>query len=302
MVDKSNRSSHPPINNEYWDMDSTEPLPVENGMRAHSQEGSFTKSWWAGRWVRALTQVISATRLVRGKAYARHGQVLDMNVQVGLIVARVQGTRPTPYRVRIEVKILENAEWTRAIEAMSSQAIYAAQLLNGEMPHDIEEVFRAVGVMLFPELRGSLVAECSCPDESKPCKHVAAVCLLVGELLDDDPFLLFTMRGRTKEQIMAALRDKRAEHATAPVPGAHPPQTHALVVDTPLEDCLGTFWQMGSEIETVQVHVAAPAVEMELLKMLGVPSFMGDETLSERLSDVYHTVSRKALDIAFGEH
>jgi uncharacterized Zn finger protein len=301
MVDRTTRSSRVPIN-EYWDMDSTDPLPVENGLRARNQEGSFTKSWWAGRWVRALAQVISTARLTRGKAYARQGQVLDLNVQVGLIVARVQGTRPTPYRVRIEVKILENSDWARAIEAMSSQAIYAAQLLNGEMPHDIEEVFRAAGVTLFPELRGSLVTECSCPDESKPCKHVAAVCLLVGELLDDDPFLLFTMRGRTKEQIMAALRDKRAEHAIAPVSGSHLPQPNTLVVDPPLEDCLETFWQMGPEIDAVQVHVAVPDVEMELVKLLGTPSFMGDETLSERLEQVYHTVSCKAMDIAFGEH
>jgi uncharacterized Zn finger protein len=301
MVDRTRRSSPMPIN-EYWDMDSTDPLPVENGLRAHDQEGSFTKSWWAGRWVRALAQVISAARLTRGKAYARRGQVLDLNVQVGLIVARVQGTRPTPYRVRIEVNILENADWARAIEGMSSQAIYAAQLLNGEMPHDIEEVFRAVGVTLFPELRGSLATECSCPDESKPCKHVAAVCLLVGELLDDDPFLLFTMRGRTKEQIMAALRDKRAEHAIAPVSGSHPPQPNTLAVDPPLEDCLETFWQMGPEIDAVQVHVAAPDVEMELVKLLGTPSFMSDETLSEHLAQVYHAVSCKAMDIAFGEH
>jgi len=289
--------------NEYWQFDSATPISVPDGLKARSQWGEFTKSWWAGRWLKALTQFVNPARLVRGKAYARLGQVIELDVQVGLVLARVQGTQPTPYRVRIEFQTLGDAEWERAIAAMVNQAIYAAQLLNGEMPHEIEEVFRSVGVSLFPQNKSELVTRCTCPDSTNPCKHTIAVYLLLGEHLDDDPFLLLAMRGRTKEQIMAALREKRADHAVGPtlVPKAAPAHLIGLVTNASLEESLETFWQMGEEIHTVQVRVTAPDVEMEAIRMLGEPSFAEDEALSERLAEVYRAVSRKALDVAFGE-
>jgi uncharacterized Zn finger protein len=289
--------------NDYWEFDPTEALPVEHGIQAHSQTGRFAQSWWGGRWIKALTQLTPSSRLARGRTYARHGQVVSLDVQVGMILAQVQGTRPTPYRVRIVIQTLSDAEGQQAIDAMASQALYAVQLLNGEMPHEIEEVFRSVGVDLFPEAKGDLVGECTCPDWASPCKHVAAVCLLLAEMLDNDPFLLFVMRGRRKEQIIAALREKRAEHAAAP---ALSPETSSTPIgisnaDLPLEACLESFWHMGSEISAIQVHVAPPEIEMEVVKVLGNPTFAENEALNEHLAEIYRTVSRKALDVAFGE-
>jgi uncharacterized Zn finger protein len=293
----------PELENDYFQFESTTPLPVADGLKAQSQWGDFTRSWWAGRWLKALTQFVSPSRLVRAKAYARLGQVMELDVQVGLVLARVQGTQPSPYRVRVEFKVLDDAEWERGIQAMASQAIYAAQLLNGEMPHEIEDVFHSVGVSLFPQNKGDLVTQCTCPDWANPCKHIIAACLLLGERLDSDPFLLFLMRGRAKEQIMATLRTKRADHATGPAPQPRPQVSlfSAPVADRSLEETLDTFWQMGEEAQSVQVHVAAPQVEMEVLRMLGDPSFAEDEAIGERLAEVYRAVSRKALDVAFGE-
>ncbi len=290
--------------NQYWEFDSADPIPVPDGLKAHSQWGEFTKSWWAGRWLKALTRLVNPARLMRGKAYARLGQVIDLDVQVGLVLARVQGTRPTPYRVRMEFKALEDGEWERAIAAMAGQAIFAAQLLNGEMPHEVEGVFRSVGVSLFPQDEGELVTECTCPDSANPCKHIVAVCLLLGERLDDDPFLLFAMRGRAREQIMAALRQKRAEHAIGPAPTLQTTSTQlaGLVPNTDLEQALGSFWQMGEEIHNMQVRVTPPDVEMEAIRTLGDLSFTEDEALGNRLAELYRAVSRKALDVAFGEH
>jgi uncharacterized Zn finger protein len=280
-----------------------EALSVKNGARTHSQIGEFTKNWWAGRWSRALTHLVDPTRLARGRAYARGGQVVDMSVQVGVVLAHVQGTRPQPYNVRLEIRTLSELEWERVIEAMAKQAIYAAQLLNGEMPQSIEESFNSVGVSLFPASMGELKMTCTCPDRATPCKHMAAILLLLGELLDEDPFTLFAIRGRTKEQIMTALREKRADLAAdTALRGNLSPASRSLVSrDRPLEDCLHSFWQMGEEILSLKIQVAQPQVEMELLKILGDPTFAEDELLQERLAEVYRVVSQRALDAAF-EH
>ncbi len=289
-----------PRNGNAYDTDS---LPAKNGTRARNQAGESARSWWAGRWSRALTHLVDPARLAHGRTYARGGQVVDMGVQVGVVLAHVQGTRPQPYNVRLEIRTLSEPEWERVIEAMAKQAIYAAQLLNGEMPQSIEESFNSVGVSLFPASVSELKMACTCPDMATPCKHMAAILLLLGEILDEDPFTLFAIRGRTKEQIMTALREKRADLAAGPVlRGGHGIAARSLVArDRPLENCLHSFWQMGEEIQSLKIQVARPQVEMELLKILGDPAFAEDDLLRERLAEVYRTISQRALDAAF-EH
>jgi uncharacterized Zn finger protein len=288
----------------YWGFDNSDPIPTKNGIKAVSQRGRFAKSWWAGRWEQALNRWIDSSRLARGKTYARRGQVIDLDIQVGLVLARVQGTRPSPYRVRIEVNTLSEAEWERAVNAMSEQAMYAAQLLNGEMPHEIDTVFQSVGVSLFPHSEGDLVADCSCPDWSRPCKHIAAVYLLVGEYLDADPFQIFVMRGRTKEQIMSALRERRADRAKGPMlsDGTAQPDDAHTAPEAPLDQRLGDFWELDPRLRELSIHVQPPEVELQALKVLGEPSFAEDEQLEARLSEIYRIVSRQALDVAYSEY
>ncbi len=288
---------HDPLINRYWEDDETVVYSPERGLKPKTANGAFVKSWWATRWVRALTQWISAARLERGRQYARHGQVMEIDVQVGLILAYVQGTRPEPYRVRIEMRTFADAEWERIVDAMASQAIYAAQLLNGEMPLEIEDVFMAAGVSLFPSAVNDLNTSCTCPEWSVFCKHRAAVCYLVGEQLDSDPFLLFSLRGRTKEQVLAALRARRAARATGEAIAPGRPAGGIGSTDPTADPDL--FWRVGPELQGVQVHVRSPEIEMELIRILGDPAFVEDADVVERLRQVYRQVSRRALSLAF---
>ena len=167
----------------------------------------------------ALERVVNSGRLNRGRTYARAGQVLSLDEVGGVVKARVQGTRPQPYKVTIKLKPLSDRQWDKVIDALSGQALFAAQLLAGEMPQEIDAVFAAAGSSLFPATEGELETECSCPDWANPCKHVAATHYILAEQLDEDPFLLFRLRGRTQEQVMAALRARRSD---APRAAAEP--------------------------------------------------------------------------------
>ena len=286
-----------------WGFSGADPVPADSVLGANDQWSKAPQSWWVRRWMEALTRWADPIKLARGRSYARRDQVIEIEVQIGHVVARVQGPVPTPYTVHLEINTLTEAEWGRALEAMAGQAGYAAQLLNGEMPHDIELVFKSANVFLFPRAQRDLLARCTCPDNTGSCEHVASVLLLVGERLQEDPSLLFVMRGRTRAQITSALRTKRAERAndepTTPERTAAP--AGSAEADLPLEDCLDHFWRMGQEAQTIRVHVAPPEVDMETLKMLGDPSFAGDEALSQRLVGVYRAVSQRALQVAFGE-
>jgi len=115
----------------------------------------------------------------------------------------------TPYRVRVRIRPFSPKEWDRVLDALSSEIGHAAALLDGEIPPEVAEDARRAGPDLLPGA-GELQPRCSCPDWADPCKHSAAVCYLVADELDADPFALFLLRGRTRDEVLAALRSRRA--------------------------------------------------------------------------------------------
>jgi uncharacterized Zn finger protein len=287
--------------NSYWpSYEASRPIDVPDGIKARSQRGQFVKNWWADRWIKALTPLMDSARLTRGRSYARRGQVINIEITPGKVKSRVQGSRPAPYKVYIELKPLSNAQWEKVLDALAEQAIFAAQLLNGEMPPNIEAVFDTVQVPLFPKSRDDLETNCSCPDWANPCKHVAAVYYLLGERFDQDPFLLFQLRGRSKQEIAAELRERRAAQTEAGQAPASAIMAEAIEVPG-LEECLDRYWSLGPGVEEIAFDISPPDVELALLKRLGVPDFQGMtvRTFQTQMARLYGGVTDRALQIAF---
>ena len=137
-----------------WDdewYEPSRPRPAKDGIKARNVRGAFGTSWWAKRWIAVLESFGWGNRLTRGRSYARQGQVLNIDLQVGRVNARVQGSRATPYKVKIEIPPLNDGQWERAIDGMAEQAIFAAKLLASDMPQNIEDAFTAASVPLFPQ-------------------------------------------------------------------------------------------------------------------------------------------------------
>ena len=288
----------------YWPQyTSTRPIEVRDGIAAKSQHGKFVKNWWAGLWIQALTRLMDSGRLTRGRSYARRGQVVEMDVGAGEVSARVQGSRRRPYRVSIRLHPLSDPQWDRVFDALAEQAIFSAHLLNGEMPQDIEQVFDRVQVPLFPASGGDLETDCSCPDWANPCKHIAAVYYLLGERFDEDPFLLFALRGKTKEEVAAALRVRRAAGAETVREEVVPylPEAVKAVETAALEDCLESYWTLGAQADEVAFQLAPPQVDMALLKRLGVPDFVPARPFWAQIARVYDGVAARALEVAFAD-
>ena len=278
---------------DYWDYyEPAQPRRVKDGIKAKSERGGIGETWWSKRWVGVLESFSLGTRLTRGRSYARQGQVISIDVEPGIVKAKVQGTQPRPYAIKIKLKPLSDDDWDRVTEAMASQAIFAAKLLAGEMPQDIEEAFDAVNVSLFPTAATDLDTDCSCPDWANPCKHIAAVYYLLAERFDGDPFLIFKLRGRTKEQIIEVLREKRAGtssgESSAFVTGAEDSTDAAGPL---LEENLDTFWQAAEELNTFAVHLEAPQVDKAILKRLGdAPFTIGGQNMASLLAKAYDVV------------
>ncbi len=170
----------------------------------------FGHTWWGRAWVHALENraLLDPNRLPRGRTYARHDRVSTLHLAPGEITAFVRGNRPGRYRVLVRVRTYDDGEWERVITAIAGRAGHAAALLEGELDPGVVSDAEDVGVELLPG-PGDLQPRCSCPDWADPCKHAAAVCYLVADVLDEDPFALFTVRGRRREELLSELRTRR---------------------------------------------------------------------------------------------
>ncbi len=276
---------------DYW-FKPTKAIEAKDGIKAQSKRGAFAKNWWAQRWITALERLVDSGRLSRGRSYARKGQVLSIDETKDGIAARVQGSMRTPYRISIKINHLTDSEWDKVIDALAEQAIFTAQLLAGEMPQDIEQAFEKAKVSLFPAARKDLVTDCSCPDYSNPCKHIAAAHYILGERFDEDPFLIFRLRGRTQEQVMQELRKRRAG-------GEEVVEEEEAEVVIPLEEQIENFWDARAPLEGFAVSIRPPAIEMPLLKRLGNANFVPEPGIQSWLSAAYQTISRKAIRAAY---
>lgn len=235
------------------------PIRVEGGLKARTRRGSIGSSWWSRRFIDILERVCDKGRLSRGRAYARQGQVLSIDLSPGLVVAAVQGSRREPYQVSVRIEAYGEARWARVEEAVAEQAVHRAKLLAGEMPHEIEEVFATLGLDLFPR---DLDMACSCPDWGLPCKHLSAVLYLLAESFDDDPFLVLAWRGRTKEQLLGSLADDGDR--VDPL----------AVEDVPFADRLADFYAAGATVHRPERRAPAAAPDL-LLRLFPPPEGLG---------------------------
>ncbi|CAG0956482.1 partial putative protein, partial [Anaerolineae bacterium] len=250
------------------------PRRPADGIKAQSKK--FGQTWWASRWLIALERLVDPGRLSRGRSYARSGQVLNIDITLGKVTAQVQGSRPQPYKVKIIIKPLSDAQWISAADAMAAQAIFAAKLLAGEMPNEIEEAFAVAKVSLFPLKSDDLITSCSCPDYSNPCKHIAAVYYLLGEQFDGDPFLLFRLRGKSKSEIMDLLRACRSASAGEAAPAKRSRAKRVEVVEEPvisLDAEIDRFWVMAADLADWRTTIERPPLDAAPIKRLGKPGF-----------------------------
>jgi uncharacterized Zn finger protein len=278
------------------------PIRVDGGIKARSKRGAIGEQWWSRRFIGVLESYGMSGRLSRGRSYARAGQVLDFELSQGKVTARVQGSRPRPYQVRIGVLPLTTAQWRRVMQQLAGQALFRAKLLAGEMPYEIEEVFGECGTPLFPRSAADLDMHCSCPDWGVPCKHLAAVCYVLAEEFDRDPFAMLAWRGKGRDELLTGLR--RLQGAAGPG-GAGPggagsggsAGTMRAALDVPappLAECLDGFWSPGLSPARLRAMAAAPssAAPDLLLRMFPPPSLpVRGKDLADVLAPAYERLA-----------
>lgn len=283
------------------------------------------RHWWVERWLELLDSYRFKKRLERGRNYAREGNVLSIDIVGKEVLASVQGSEAEPYKVRLSLEPFADENQDRALKSMSQapfneedwdcvlqtiseKAIFSAQLLAGEMPDDIEKVFTQNGLSLFPYTLTDVRSRCTCPDKANPCKHIAAVYYQLGDRFSEDPFLIFRLRGQSKEQILSGLRTIRSKSSQAsqkaPTSKANNSQTkksnssthkQSKTKKTPSD--LANFWSYEEPLDSSLVAIVPPTDNKTVLDVLGnFPLLPADsEVIQQHLTQVYQDTSQKAL-------
>ena len=271
-VDNS-RAQEPPRDSPFFT--SSRPRKAVGGIKARSKRGSIGEQWWSRRFIDVLESFGMQSRLTRGRNYARSGQVLSLNIGTGHVSAQVQGSRVKPYKVVLTVVPLTKPQWRKVEKALAERAVFRARLLAGEMPAEIEDIFADCGTPLFPRSSRDLMMSCSCPDWQVPCKHLAAVCYVLAEAFDDDPFGILAWRGKGREDLLAALRGlsgsarpggggqsvRRIGPPAGPRTAGRLPEA-GEAADPPLAESLAGFWSSGlspARLRALPPAAAAPA-------------------------------------------
>jgi uncharacterized Zn finger protein len=291
----------------YWDDDfyfwrrrkPSLPREAKGGIKAQSKRGTFGESWWTRRWIAVLESFNIGARLGRGRSYARRGQVLSIEIDKGKVSGKVQGSRPKPYDVKLQVKTLSASDWQKLTKVLSRQAIFSAKLLMGEMPLDIEKVFKEAALSLFPDKLKDLKTDCSCPDWSNPCKHIAAVYYLLAEEFDRDPFLIFKLRGMNREDLTVML--SRTGKKTT-LRKAKPKQESQNEDEKALTSDISKFWNGEAISDDIFGEVRIPPIPAALPKRLGsFPFWRGEERFLDTMESIYAKASPVGLSTFLGE-
>lgn len=271
---------------------------------------TFSRTWWGQRFIAALEEFTDAGRLGRGRSYASNGRITKYNIEDGKVTATVRGSvnpyygvyKEPRYRTTIAFAPIRPVEWTRVIDRIASNAGFVAKLLMNEMPDTIEEAFRPLDLHLLPQSEQDFLTDCSCPDYANPCKHIAGVHYLLAAALDRDPFLMFELRGLSREK----LREELARSPLGQILSSEMAPKEVSVV--PAASCytrpermqpdadinLREFW-VGARRLPPPTDLAPPLVPALLVKKRGdhPPFWKKDVSFIAVMEDLYTRVRTK---------
>jgi uncharacterized Zn finger protein len=249
---------------------------------------TFGRTWWSQRWLRPLDELDTEFdgRLSRGRAIARDGGVLQLRVVRGLVIATVKGSYWERHDIAIQVPMLADAVWAQVIAELTRDTLAVATLLAGEMPAGIEAAFARADARLFVETT-ELAAKCPCADGYRPCKHILATMYAMAARLDQEPLLLFELRGRSCATLLAAMRSRwEGEDDSAFA------ETH----DSSPGLCADHYFGPIPLLDDFAVSYQAPLEDATLVRRLGKPAFAREsEDIAEALTPVYQAITRHAL-------
>jgi uncharacterized Zn finger protein len=276
---------------------------------------SFSRTWWGQRFLTALETFTDPARLGRGRTYANTGRIISYRLANGKVTAKVRGSinpyfgvyEEPIYTTSVAMKPLARADWTAVIAELSRRAGTVAKLLVNELPDSVEAVFASRQLPFLPQGQKDFVTSCSCPDYANPCKHVAGLCYRLAGELDRDPFLLFELRGLSRQELRVELERSplgqilaaELTPAEAPLVPAPSYYTRPTTAPVPAPGRFKEFWTGPRRLPPPGEAPAPASVPALLIRKAGdYPAFWPkDASFIETMEEIYERVRTKSKEL-----
>ncbi|MGJ8637672.1 MAG: SWIM zinc finger family protein [Phycisphaerales bacterium] len=280
----------------------TNPRRVRGGVKLKLKPDEQPSSWITQRLLRVAQEGADGQINREGLEYARAGQTKRLVVEGTLCEGIIQGRSDKPYTTELALAQFSAHDQEQIIAAMANQMRYAAKLLAGELPSNIEDVFAPLDLRLFPSEPEDLTPTCSCPDWTKEqpwCKHAVCLTALLAERLGNEPMEVFGLHGMPGQELIDGLRQRRAIGVQGPGPApVLVPHIQGVsdMSSPPLEDQIDQFWSVGEELENLDTPIEPPPVNCVLLRRLGPSPFLGNFPLVGLMQTCYELIGESALN------
>lgn len=167
---------------------------------------AIATTFWGKAWCKNLEAYSDyENRLPRGRTYARNGSILHLEIDQGSVKAMVRGT--SLYQIVLHIEPVPEAQWRSIRAECGGQIDSLVELLQGKLSAGVMAVVTRPGQGLFPT-PSQILLSCNCPDWATMCKHVAATLYGVGARLDEQPELLFRLRGVDPAELVPGAIDR----------------------------------------------------------------------------------------------
>ena len=263
---------------------------------------NFAKTSWGKQWIQSNLQIGRPFRMQRGIEYVKdERRIENLSISTGQIFATVQGTAPTPYRVKINFEPILEEGWKIILKELAKKTINLIELLEGFLPEDIITIFDENGYSLFPNAPKGLNATCSCPDMAIPCKHIAAVILYIARVLDYNPFLLLELQGKSKSEILNELslgQGTKSKNEEEQISTTSNIEFKFNIPKISTVELSSEQKKLNTDIDDYNIGFTfrKPGKIIETLENLGVPQTIENKAFEIVLRSIYRKITSKIHD------
>ena len=261
---------------------------------------NYAKTPWGKEWIISNLEIGRPFRMQRGIEYAKDEERIEnLSISAGQIFATVQGTAPTPYRVKINFELIPDDGWEKIVKNLSARLPYLIELLEGSLPQNIINIFENNGYSLFPDVSKGLDSTCSCPDKAVPCKHIAAVILYLTRVLDYNPFLLLELRGKSKEEILGDLSLSQPIEYKNEFDKASVINNIEFKFNVPkisIQELAEHY--SDTDENSIGFNIKKPGKIIETLENLGIPQTIENKAFEIVFRSIYQKITAKSYEMS----
>ena len=261
---------------------------------------NYAKTPWGKEWIISNLEIGRPFRMQRGIEYAKDEERIDnFSISAGQVFATVQGTGPTPYRVKINFELIPKVGWEKIVKTLSTRLPSIIELLEGFLPQNIITIFENNGYSLFPDASKEMDSTCSCPDKAVPCKHIAAIILYLARVLDYNPFLLLELRGKSKEEILddlSLIKPIESKNESDKISDVDKIEFKFNVPKISIQELAEHY--SDTDEYSIGFNIKKPGKIIETLENLGIPQTIENKAFEIVFRSIYQEITAKSYEMS----